>query len=455
VNEAKKELIDILPKDSIEFNSEILKNFSQDRAIIEPYGNAIALVMPKSKQEILSVVKIANKFKIPIVPRGAGTGLTGGSNAIDNCILLSLHRLNKILSIDVSNRMAIVEPGVINSAIKEEAAKKNLFYPPDPASYDISSIGGNVATNAGGLCCVKYGVTRDYVMGLEVVLGTGEVINTGRKTIKNTSGYDFTGIFIGSEGTLGIITKIILKLLPTPPISSTGIAYFNDLPNAGNAILEIFNKGFDPNLMEIIDKLSLIQVEKVYRMSIDTNASCVIMMQTNGANSFDDIKKMLSICIKNGAYNTKNVNDPKEGEKIFEIRRKVWPSFEKLGKSMLPEDVAVPRQNLAKLLQGIIDIGKKYNVEIPTIGHAGDGNLHPLFVFDHNKNEEVDKVRKAFFDIINLSLKLGGTIAGEHGIGTLKKDFIKYELDEIQLKKMKEIKNLFDPNFILNPGKKF
>ena len=190
-------------------------------------------------------------------------------------------------------------------------------------------------------------------------------------------------------------------------------------------------------------------------MSIDTNASCVIMMQTNGANSFDDIKKMLSICIKNGAYNTKNVNDPKEGEKIFEIRRKVWPSFEKLGKSMLPEDVAVPRQNLARLLQGIIDIGKKYNVEIPTIGHAGDGNLHPLFVFDHNKNEEVDKVRKAFFDIINLSLKLGGTIAGEHGIGTLKKDFIKYELDEIQLKKMKEIKNLFDPNFILNPGKKF
>ncbi|MAI88657.1 MAG: FAD-binding oxidoreductase, partial [Candidatus Marinimicrobia bacterium] len=419
MNEAKKELIDILPKDSIEFNSEILKNFSQDRAIIEPYGNAIALVMPKSKQEILSVVKIANKFKIPIVPRGAGTGLTGGSNAIDNCILLSLHRLNKILSIDVSNRMAIVEPGVINSAIKEEAAKKNLFYPPDPASYDISSIGGNVATNAGGLCCVKYGVTRDYVMGLEVVLGTGEVINTGRKTIKNTSGYDFTGIFIGSEGTLGIITKIILKLLPTPPISSIGIAYFNDLPNAGNAILEIFNKGFDPNLMEIIDKLSLIQVEKVYRMSIDTNASCVIMMQTNGANSFDDIKKMLSICIKNGAYNTKNVNDPKEGEKIFEIRRKVWPSFEKLGKSMLPEDVAVPRQNLAKLLQGIIDIGKKYNVEIPTIGHAGDGNLHPLFVFDHNKNEEVDKVRKAFVDIINLSLKLGGTIAGEHGIGTL------------------------------------
>ena len=209
MKEAKKELFDILPKVSIVFNSEILKIYSQYRAIIEPYGNAIALVMPKSKQEILSVVKIANKFKIPIVPRGAGTGLTGGSNAIDNCILLSLHRLNKILSIDVSNRMAIVEPGVINSAIKEEAAKKNLFYPPDPASYDISSIGGNVATNAGGLCCVKYGVTRDYVMGLEVVLGTGEVINTGRKTIKNTSGYDFTGIFIGSEGTLGIITKIL------------------------------------------------------------------------------------------------------------------------------------------------------------------------------------------------------------------------------------------------------
>ena len=455
LNEIKNEIINKLSKDSLEFNPEILKNFSQDRAIIEPFGKPVALVMPKSKQEIVNIVKIANKFNIPIVARGAGTGLTGGSNAIDNCILLSMHRLNKILSIDVSNRIAIVEPGVINSKIKEEVAKKKLFYPPDPASFDISSIGGNVATNAGGLCCVKYGVTRDYVMGLEVVLGTGEIINTGRKTIKNTSGYDFTGIFIGSEGTLGIITKIILKLLPLPPISSTAIAYFNNLPKAGKAILEIFDKGFDPNLMEIIDSLSLKQVQKVYGMSIDTKASCVIIMQTNGINSFNEIKKMLSICKKNGAYNTKNVNDQKEGEKILEIRRKVWPAFEKMGKSMLPEDVAVPRQNLAKLLQGIISIGKKYEIEIPTMGHAGDGNLHPLFVFDENKKDEVIKIRKAFVEIINLSLKLGGTIAGEHGIGTLKKDFIKYELDKIQLKKMKEIKKLFDPNLILNPGKKF
>ena len=280
LNEVKNEIINKLSKDSIEFNPEILKNFSQDRAIIEPFGKPVALVMPKSKKEIVNIVKIANKFNIPIVARGAGPGLTGGSNAIDNCILLSMHRLNKILSIDVSNRIAIVEPGVINSDIKEEVAKKNLFYPPDPASFDISSIGGNVATNAGGLCCVKYGVTRDYVMGLEVVLGTGEIINTGRKTIKNTSGYDFTGIFIGSEGPLGIITKIILKLLPLPPISSTAIAYFNNLPKAGKAILEIFDKGFDPNLMEIIDSLSLKQVQKVYGMSIDTKAACVIIMQT-------------------------------------------------------------------------------------------------------------------------------------------------------------------------------
>jgi len=455
LNNAKKELLKYIPKDSIKFKPEILNKFSQDRAIIEPYGKPIALVMPKSKEEIFPIIKIANKFKVPIVTRGAGTGLTGAANAINGCILLSLHRLNKILSIDISNRMIFVQPGVINSVIKKAVEKKRLFYPPDPASYDISSIGGNVATNAGGLCCVKYGVTRDYVVGLEVILGSGEIINTGRKTIKNTTGLDFTGLFIGSEGTLGIITEISLKLLPIPPNPATAIAYFDNLPSSGEAILEIFNKGFNPSLMEIIDQLSLLQVEKVYKMSLDTNASCVILMQTNGNNAFNDIKKMLDICKKYGAFNTKHVNSLIDGEKLFEIRRKVWPAFEKLGKSMLPEDVAVPRQHLAKLLKGIIDIGKKFNIEIPTMGHAGDGNLHPLFVFDKNNIQEVEKVRKAFVEIIKLSLKLGGTIAGEHGIGTLKKDFIKYELDDIYLRKMRQIKKVFDPNNILNPGKKF
>ena len=367
--------------------------------------------------------------------------------------MLSLHRMDSILEIDSTNRMCRVQPGVINLDLKQAVAEHGLFYPPDPASVDMSSIGGNVATNAGGSVCVKYGVTRDYVMGLEVVLASGEVLRTGRKTIKSTTGLDLTGLFVGSEGVLGIITEITLKLVTAPPEPSTAVAYFDELEPAGKAIVQIFREGHEPSLMEIVDRASLRQVEAVYPMDLDVDAACLLLMQTSGDDAAARIAEISELCKANGATFVYHVDDPHEGDMLIEVRRKVWPAFEQLGKALLPEDVAVPRERLPELLAGITEIGERNNVALPTIGHAGDGNMHPLLVFDANDAEEVARVRTAFGEIIALALSLDGTIAGEHGVGTLKKPFIEDELDPIQLKVQRSMRSLLDPNGRLNPGK--
>jgi len=366
-------------------------------------------------------------------------------------MILSLHKMNDVLEIDQINRMARVQPGVINSELKAAVAEHGMYYPPDPASLDMSSIGGNVATNAGGLCCVKYGVTRDYVIGLEVVLANGEVIRTGRDTIKSTTGLDLTGLFVGSEGVLGIITEITVKLEPTPPPPETAVAYFNELSACGEAIEEIFRRGLKPAVMEIIDQASLRIVERFYPMDLDTDAACLILMQS----SPDDqpVKELADVCEEFGATFVYHAQDPQEGEMLLEVRRRCWPAAEQLGKSLLPEDVAVKRQHLPELLAGIVEVGEKYDLFIPTIGHAGDGNMHPLFVFGENDPDEVSRVRAAFAEIVQLSLDLGGTIAGEHGVGTLKREFLEDEVEPTYLAWQRQIKATLDPDGRLNPGK--
>jgi len=448
-----RELQDRLPPECIQADADVILAYSQDRAVFEQAGTASILVMPSSTEEVVAAVQAANAANVPIVPRGAGTGLTGAANASDGCMILSLHRMNRILDIDTTNRLCVVQPGVINADLKVAVAEHGLFYPPDPASVEISSIGGNVATNAGGLCCVKYGVTRDYVMGLEVVMASGEVLRTGRKTIKSTTGFDLTGLFVGSEGTLGIATEITLKLVPAPPPPSTAVAYFDALEPAGNAIVEIFRQGHEPSLMEIVDRASLRQVEAVYPMDLDVDAACLLLMQTEGDDSSGRIAAISEICTANEASFVYHVDDPHEGDMLIEVRRKVWPAFEQLGKALLPEDVAVPRERLPELLAGITDIADRNQVMLPTIGHAGDGNMHPLLVFDGNDAEEVARVKTAFGEIISLALSLGGTLAGEHGVGTLKKPFIEDELDATQLQVQRSIRTLLDPNGLLNPGK--
>lgn len=441
----------------IQTDVDVVAAYSQDRAAFEKAGTAAILVSPRTTAEVVAAVEAANAADVPIVPRGAGTGLTGAANASDGCVMVSMHRMNAILDLDTTNRTARLQPGVINADLKAAVAEVGLFYPPDPASFDMSSIGGNVATNAGGLCCVKYGVTRDYVMGLEVVLASGKVLRTGRKTIKSTTGLDLTGLFVGSEGMLGIITEITVRLVPAPPPPSTAVAYFDSLEPAGRAIVEVFKQGLQPSVMEIVDQASLRQVEAVYPMDLDTDAACLLLIQTEGEGGGEagpeSIEKIAAVCDANGATFTHHVDDPHEGEMLIEVRRKVWPAFEHLGKALLPEDVAVPRHRLPELLAGITEIGERHRVTLPTIGHAGDGNMHPLLVFDANDADEVARAKAAFGDIVELALALGGTIAGEHGVGTLKRQFITDELDPVQFESQTALRRHFDPDGRFNPGK--
>ncbi len=456
-NDLVDALIAGLPDGRVQTDVDVLQAYAQDRAIFEKAGVPLVLVGPHSTGEVATALRIAAEHQAIVVPRGAGTGLTGGANAITGCVIVSMHNMREILEIDTINRTARLQPGVINRDLKEAVAAHGLFYPPDPASYDMSSIGGNVATNAGGLCCVKYGVTRDYVVGLEVVLADGAVIRTGRQgTIKNTAGLDLTGIFIGSEGSLGIITEVIVRLLPQQRPGATMVAYFPQLPAAGRAISQIFEAGFEPSLMEILDRSSLEIIESVHAMELDVDAACLLLIQAdaenpNGAGS--EIEDIAGICEQHGSSFVYHVEDPVEGDMLLEVRRRAWPAMERLGKALLPEDVAVGRQKLPELLAGIAAIAERHDMLIPTIGHAGDGNLHPILIFDEHDPAEVDTARAAFGEIVALSLSLGGTIAAEHGLGTLKRQFLADEVSPDLLSLMHQIKRVFDPEDRMNPGK--
>lgn len=442
-----------LPDDRLQTDADVVAGYAQDRAVFESAGTADVLVVPRSTEEVVAAVEAAIAADVPIVPRGAGSGLTGGANAVDGCVVLSLHRMDEILDVDVTNRMARVQPGVINGDLKARVAQDGLFYPPDPASYEFSSIGGNVATNAGGLCCVKYGVTRDYVIGLEVVLASGEVLRTGRHTLKSTTGLDLTGLFVGSEGLLGIVTEVTVKLVTAPPPPATAFAFFDELPPAGEAIAQVFRDGHEPSMMEVVDQASLRQVEAAYSMGLDADAAVLLLVQTEGETAGDHIEAIGRICRDNGATDVHHTTDPDEGDMLVEARRRVWPAMEQLGKHLLPEDVAVPRERMAELMAGVVRIGDEAGIEVPMIGHAGDGNLHPLLVFDREDADEIDRATTAFERIVDLSLDLGGTIAAEHGVGTLKRRFVERELDEVQLATQRRIKSMLDPDTRLNPGK--
>ncbi len=391
-------------------------------------------------------------------PRGAGTGTTGAAIAQSPGLLLSLTRMNNIVTISSENLTAVVEPGVITGDLQREAAKRGLFYPPDPASMAFCTIGGNVATGAGGARAVKYGVTRDYVMALEIVLPGGRVINAGAKTAKGVVGYDIARLFVGSEGTLGVATKIWLRLLVAPEEVGTLGAFFLSEKDGGSAVVSLFEAGIIPRCAELLDRTSLEVVKDMLPFEVPPDARAMVISEVDGFK--ESIRPQLDRMIKafkaKGAALIMEAKDKQEADQIWKARRSLSPAIRRLGFSgKISEDVCVPRNRLPEMIEKVYQLSSRHNLKIICFGHAGDGNLHINVLFDKESHEDVERAGRLIPEIMKLALKLGGTISGEHGIGLTKKDYLGLEIGSEELKIMKKIKRVFDPNSIMNPGKVF
>ncbi len=449
MKEFLEELEKVLDKDSIIIDKDLKEKYSEDKSTV--FKSLPPLVLkPKNVNKIINIVKLCNKYNISITCWGAGTSVTGSCLTFsENNIILSLERLNKIIEIDTENLIAVVEPGVITYNLKQEVEKFNLFYPPDPASFESSTIGGNVSTNAGGPSTVKYGVTKDYVTGIEVITGKGEVLKLGGKVIKNSSGYNLKDIFIGSEGTLGIITKIYLKLIPKPENKTSLYVTFEDIYNLFEAINKLFNNSILPISLEYIDDTVLKYLTTKFNLP-DKNAKASIIIELEDGN--EKIMKIYEILNNvKGFINLYPLNNPVKEREIWSARRNIGEVLKENCSFIGKADISVPRGRVKEVITDIKKLGKKYNTEVACFGHAGDGNIHVNFLFKDDSNIE----NKLLFQMYQIVKKYEGVPSGEHGIGILKKEILKDFVGENQIIIMKQIKKIFDPNNILNPKKVF
>jgi glycolate oxidase len=453
VGTAVDELRAIVGDDGVVTDPDVLATYARDQAGFVPAGTPTAAVFPRSTAEVAQVVEVAHEHRLPVVPRGAGSGLAGGANAIDGGIVLVLTRMDAILELDATEQTARVQPGVINAELTARARDAGLWYPPDPASWEFSTIGGNLATNAGGLCCVKYGVTRDWVQRLEVVLADGRVTTVGRRTVKGVAGYDLVGLFVGSEGTLGIITEATVRLRPLPPPRTTVVASFSDLPAASRAIEAVIGRA-SPALLEVLDATTIRAIERWKRMGLDTAAAALLLAQSDlpGDLAADEVTTIERACKEAGAGLVVSSTDPDEADMLLAARRFAYPALEQLGDTLL-DDVAVPRGRLTEMIDEVAAIAERHQLTIGTFGHAGDGNLHPTIVYDRTDADELARVAAAFDAIVEAALRLGGTVTGEHGVGLLKQEHLAQELGPVGLEVQRAIKRALDPQGILNPGK--
>ncbi|MHB8440238.1 MAG: FAD-binding oxidoreductase [Acidimicrobiales bacterium] len=442
----------LLPAGSIVTDPDVVGAYRFDRSGTPTAGWPIAVVRAATTAHVQETIRWAARHRVPVVPRGAGTGLSGGSCATDGCLVLSTERMRDI-EIDPVAHLAIVGPGALNAQVKQAAAAHGLWYPPDPSSFEICSIGGNIATNAGGLCCLKYGVTTDYVLGLEVVLADGRALRLGGRTIKDVAGYDLKRLFVGSEGTLGIVTEATLRLHPSPPPQVTMVAMFADVVSAGRAVTAL-RKSTRPAVLEFMGATALAAVERLARMGIDPGCRALLITASDlpGSAAVSEVEAMRSCCENNGAVETLVTENPDEGEQFMAARRMAIPAVERLG-SVLIEDVGVPLDRIAELVGGIEAIETSRSTTIALIGHAGDGNFHPLVVFDRHDTDSVERAETAFGEVMDLGIALGGTITGEHGVGTLKRPWLRAQLGDDVMDVMARIKDALDPLGILNPGK--
>jgi glycolate oxidase len=416
-----------------------------------------AIVFVESAQQISDVLKLANAEGFKIVPRGSGTNLSGGTIPTENCVVLVTVKMDKILEVDARNLAALVQPGVLTAKIDEEAAKYGLFYPPDPGSSKISTIGGNVAENSGGLRGLKYGVTRDYVLGLEVVLPTGELLRCGTKCVKDVAGYSIKDLFIGSEGTLGVVTQILLKLLPRPAARKTMLATFDAMTDAAETVSAIIAARIIPCTLEFIDKTTIACIEQYTKIGLPLDVEAVLLMETDGHPTVveDEAARMMEIARKHGARDVNVAKNAAEAEKLASARRSAFSSLARVSPTTILEDATVPRSELATMIAFIQQTAGKYRLKIGTFGHFGDGNLHPTFLCDERNKKEIERVHAAFREIFEKAIALGGTITGEHGVGLAKKDFLPQFAGKTSLDVMRALKRTLDPNNALNPGKIF
>jgi glycolate oxidase len=447
-DEVRRALADEIGGDGLVVDPDVVAGYRADRATAVVPGEPVALVRARHTADVQGVLRVASRWRVPVVPRGLGTGLSGGSSAVDGGIVLSTERM-RALAVEPDAMIAVVGPGLRNVEVKEAAAAHGLWYPPDPSSFEICSIGGNLATNAGGLCCVKYGVTTDYVLGLEVVLADGRAVRLGGRTIKDVAGYDLKRLFVGSEGTLGIITEATLRLRPLPPPASTVVATFASVVDAGRAVSRVVTE-VRPAALELMDRAALGAVERVKPMGLDTDSAALVLARTDG--SPDEAVAIARACEQAGAAYVARTDDPDEGELLMGARRMAIPCVERLG-TVLIEDVGVPVPRIPELLAAVERIAADHGTAIPVIGHAGDGNFHPLVTYDAADEAATARAVAAFDAVMEVALALGGTVTGEHGIGVLKARHLVSQLGDDVMDLTRRVKQALDPDGICNPGK--
>lgn len=440
-----------LPPGALVVDPASVEAYRRDRANDPDAGIPLAVVRATTTEDVQAAVRFAAANGLAVVPRGAGSGLSGGASAVDGCLVISLERMRRI-EVDPQTRIAVVQPGAFNGEVKAAARGHGLWYPPDPSSYEFCSIGGNVATNAGGLCCVKYGVTTDYVLGMTVVLADGTAVKLGGPRLKDVAGLSLTKLFIGSEGTLGIITEIVLRLIPAQRPPTTLVATFGDLAGATQAVVDITQR-MRPSMLEFMDSTCINAVEDVMRMGLDRSMAAMLVIQSDEplAQAVEEIAQIESICTANGAAEVFSTDDPDEGEAFVAARRMAIPAVERTG-SVLLEDVGVPLPKLGELVLGMAAIGAEHDLTIAVMAHAGDGNTHPLIVFDPTDDAQKARAYVAYGAVMELAIRLGGTITGEHGVGRLKKAWLPDYLGADAMDLNRRIKTALDPHNVLNPG---
>ncbi len=430
------------------------ESYRHDEAPLVPSDLPLAVALPADAAEVAALVRLAAAHRVPLVPRGAGTGLSGGSNGVAGAITVSFTKMARIVEIDEANLVAVVQPGIINAELKRAVSDRGLFYAPDPASYETCSIGGNLSTNAGGLCCVKYGQTRESVLSLEVVTADGTIIRTGGRTMKDVAGYSLTHLLVGSQGTLAFITEATLRLRPAPPPKSTLIAFFPSLEDAGRAVVGIPQAGLAPVTLELMDRFTIAAVDDEHNLGLDREAEAMLLVESDlpGEAAVSEVDRAGAVCEAEGATSVIRAANAQEADWLRQARRQAYYSLERLGITRM-EDVVVPRARVPELLREIEALTRRHHVRCGTFGHAGDGNLHPNFVFDRDDPTAEEAYARVQPELYAAAMRLGGSITGEHGVGLVKRSYLEAQRGPDAIRLMHAIKAALDPQGLLNPGK--